>query len=274
MEYWLAGIGTLVLALITFVVAIVKPWWNKPRFSLEFDNKEPYCKEAEISGDVTVPYGKQIVTLVSEKRVQGYWLRLKVTNVGRSVAKRCVGKLVKVMDESGKELKDYDPMILHWVGTRQNEVPLSPIDLNQKEHEFLDLIYTRDDMPEAAFICTDIVPRGIPKSFKPGEYLVQLTVYGDNVNPEPKRFRLHWGASDFKDIRLQEIANRGFDMRQSQIWIPVLYAIGVAFVAVSATILHTYRPFSEWIGWFNAAAGLAFIIGGGVWAFLERRRQS
>ena len=63
-------------------------------------------------------------------------------------------------------------------------------------------------------------------------------------------------------------------MRQSQIWIPVLYAVGVAFFAVSAMILHSYHQFPEGIGWFNAVAGLTFIIGGGVWAFLAGRRQS
>jgi len=62
-------------------------------------------------------------------------------------------------------------------------------------------------------------------------------------------------------------------VQNAQIWVPVLYSVGVAFFAVSATILHSYHQFSEYIGWFNAGAGLAFIIGGGIWASIVWRRR-
>ena len=105
---------------------------------------------------------------------------------------------------------------------------------------------------------------------------------------EPQEFRpiehpdylKQWLTScrdELQNWRKQRSSKRTFwriNMRQSQIWIPVLYAVGVAFFAVSAMILHSYHQFPEGIGWFNAVAGLTFIIGGGVWAFLAGRRQS
>jgi len=195
---WLAGIGTLALAFVTAWVTWIKPWLDKPKFSVEFDNCEPYCRPALVSS-------KEPYTIDGHppQLVNAYWLRLKVKNSGNLVAKRCIGKLVKVMDGSGKELPSYDPMQLHWVGTSGEDVPLRPIDLNRGEHEFLDIIYTRADCPDKAFICTDTVVRGISKYFSPGQYRIQITIYGDNVDPESRGYDLIWGASHFKDIGLK-----------------------------------------------------------------------
>lgn len=131
-------------------------------------------------------------------------MRLKITNSGKSVAKRCVGKLVKVMDDSGRELTNYDPVVLHWVGTSWDDVPFRPIDLNQGEYEFLDVFFTRTDHPQNAIICTDAYARGIPKIISVGTYQIQITIYGDNVNPCPNEFRLIWAATNYRDIRLEE----------------------------------------------------------------------
>ena len=195
-EYLLTGLGTLALAYITFHIGVLKPWRNRPKFSVTFDNTEPYCRQTriEVRRDAN-----NIVT----KWANAYWIRLRVTNSGKSVAKRCVGKLVKVMKQSGEELAEYDPVALHWVGTDPNEVPLRPVDLNRGEFEYLDIIYTRDDVSSKAFICRDIVPRGIPLFLDPGEYILQITIYADNADPETNKYRLIWKASSLLDIKFQ-----------------------------------------------------------------------
>lgn len=197
---WLSALGTISLALITFIIAIVIPWWKKPKFKMEFDNVQPFCRETTLAEAISV----EGVTAPIPPKL-GYWLRLRVTNSGKSVAKRCIGKLVKVMNDSGRELTNYDPVTLHWVGTSWEDVPFRPIDLNQGEYEFLDVFVTRTDFPDRAFICTDTYLRGIPKDLSPSTYRIQITIYGDNVEPRTKEHRLIWAASNYRDIRLEEI---------------------------------------------------------------------
>ena len=195
-EYILTGLGTLALAYITFHIGVLKPWRNRPKFSVNFENIEPYCRQADIEASRDIN-GSVI------KLAKSYWIRLRVTNSGKSVAVRCIGKLAKVMKHSGEELPQYDPVALHWVGTDPNGVPLRPVDLNRGEYEYLDIIHTRNDIPDKAFICRDNVPRGIPSFLDPGEYILQITIYADNADPETQKYRLFWNASNFLDIKLQ-----------------------------------------------------------------------
>jgi hypothetical protein len=194
--YFLTFLGTLLLVIITLYIGVIRPWLNRPKFYVTFDNTEPYCRQTEIE------VSKDLSGFVT-KRTTAYWIRLRVTNSGKSVAKRCIGKLVKVMKQSGEELAEYDPFSLHWVGTDPDEIPLKPVDLNRGEYEYLDLIYTSADAPKKAFIYTDHVPRGIPTFINPGEYILQVTIYADNADPETKKYRLIWKASDFLDIKLK-----------------------------------------------------------------------
>ena len=192
----MAGIGTLALAVVAFYIEIIRPWWNRPKFSLKFDNKEPYCREATVKlENMEPPYN---VTLA-------YYIRIRVANIGKSVAKRCVAKLAEVADDSGKTLSGYDPWALHWVGTDLHEVPFSAIDLNQNEYEYFDVLHTIENKPELAIICKDESLRGINPWFTKGEYILQITVYGDNCKPVTQKYRLVCGASDHKDIKLEAL---------------------------------------------------------------------
>ena len=185
--YWLAGFGTLALALATVWVQIIKPWWNRPKFSVEFENRVPYCRVARIRG--TKSYG--------------YYVRIKVINSGRSVARRCIGKVTQIMDNAGKELLDHDPVALPWVGTDINEVPFRPIDLNNKEYEYLNIVYKTDKNPQLAMIWKDQIPRGTSSELSKGEYILQVTIYGNNVKPLTQRYKLNCGDSDYKDINME-----------------------------------------------------------------------
>lgn len=195
LPYWLAGMGTLALAAITFHIEIVRPRRNKPEFHIDFRNEEPYCRAVPEVVDATVD---PISTTPS------YWIRLKVSNVGKSVAKKCVGKLVRVMTADGSELVNYDPVALHWVGTEFGR-PMLHVDLNHTEYEYLDVLHTRQDRPSQALICRDTSLRGVPDSLPPGEFILQITIYGENVEPESKKFRLIWGAGHYMDIRLDSL---------------------------------------------------------------------
>src|SRR3990170_8414429 len=116
---WVSAIGTVlavIVAIVLSVSSLIAKWWNKPRFKVEFTNEKPYCRTTNFP------------------QYQAYWIRLKVLNVGRSVAKDCKGKLVKIIDaETKEERKDFDPIVLYWVGEPFGE----PIDINENDGEFL-----------------------------------------------------------------------------------------------------------------------------------------
>jgi len=182
----IAGIGTFALAVMTFFIEIILTFWNRPCFAIEFENREPFCR----------------VTRVNDTRLHAYYVRLRVFNSGRSVAKNCLGKITEVTDVKGTGLVDYDPVQLSWVGTKLDTIPLSTIDLNAKDYEYLNLVYVRSDNAGVAYIAKDELPRGTTVCFFPDSYIIQVTIYGQNVKPISKKYLLTIGAKRFHDIRL------------------------------------------------------------------------
>jgi hypothetical protein len=186
---WLSAIGTLSLAVITSYISIIRPWWIKPKFDVEF-NKED-CRKADMPQN-------------------SYWLRVKVTNTGRSVAKRCFGKIVKFIDNSG-ERKDLDPVMLHWIGTTWGYPPYPPffttIDLNRKQHALLDVLVTKANSPGKAFIFTYGFLDGTNTTdILDGNGHIQITIDGDDVEPHTREYSIIWdNMSDHTSIRLKEL---------------------------------------------------------------------
>jgi len=186
-----SAFGTLAIVFVTVYLQFIKPWSQQPRFRIEFDMGEPYCRKTSV--DVKLDNERTYTT-------EAYWLRIRVRNLGKSVAKRCIGKLVVVMDRDGNRIERYDPVTLKWVGTDEDAVPLWPIDLNPEEYEYLDVLSTRYDVKNWAYIMTDRMRRGIPKVLSPGSYILHITIYGDGVSPESKYFSVHWLGQSFTSI--------------------------------------------------------------------------
>ena len=96
---WLTAIGTV----SAVVLVLFKDWfikiYRRPKLITEFSNSEPYCRYA------------------SENNIKKYWMRLRIKNIGRSIAKGCEVKLVRIINpKTQKEAVDFDPVTLHWVG--------------------------------------------------------------------------------------------------------------------------------------------------------------
>ncbi len=181
---WFSAGGTIFLALITVFIAIVMPRWRKPKFKVEFDKK--FCRTAEVPEN-------------------SYWLRLKVTNTGKSMAKRSFGKIVKFKDDSG-DRTDLDPVMLHWIGTPWGYPPFfTTLDLNREQHALLDVLVTKADSPGKAFIFTYGFLGGAPKDILSGNGQIQITIDGDDVEPHTREYSIIWdNISDYTSIRLQE----------------------------------------------------------------------
>jgi hypothetical protein len=201
---------TFITLLVTLFVTLFLPWRRQPRFAIEFENKEPYCRPLE---QVTILVNKHDditgkETLVQEKVPwTSYWLRLKVTNRGRSVAKICSGRLVKFMGKSGP-IETHDLVKLHWINTpwsAQEYFP--PIDLNRGEHDFLDILVTRleHDRKALLFMSPENLFSNNPDKVPDGTCAIQVTVYGDNVDPCTKEYSIDWDGDNYDDIRLHEV---------------------------------------------------------------------
>ena len=214
---WLVAIGTLALAMVTFITLLVTlivtlflPWRRRPWFTIEFANCQPYCRPLPPRPIDVVVIGRnergEAVPFVQRfPSAESYWLRLKVTNSGKSVAKNCSGRLVKFMDNS-KELEGHDLVKLHWINTPWSRQEFFPsIDLNRGEHDFLDVLVTRPEYKrkELLFMSPENLFSDNPDMVPEGTCRIQVTVYGDNVEPCSKKYSITWEGSNYTDITLK-----------------------------------------------------------------------
>ncbi|MBI2836380.1 MAG: hypothetical protein HYX85_01640 [Chloroflexi bacterium] len=162
------------------------------------------------------------------------WLRVKVTNIGRSTAKNCLGRLVELDDE--RNPTDRDPVKLHWIDTPWQEGTelFTTIDLHRGESGFLDVLLTMQEKDAKRYLFKGaervaVSPEGtaIPKGavliimgdktmwvktevkrdeLPSGTDAVRITVYGDNVKPCPKQYSISFEGENpkYTGIRLKE----------------------------------------------------------------------
>lgn len=196
---WIAisALATTAMVIISFVV-FIRPTFRRPKFSIDFSVGLPFCRQS---------------TSTDFKRIDlwtdTYWIRLRVKNTGKSIAKHCLGKIIKIMDDKGQENDKFDIMHLHWVGTGGwQDVPFQTLDLNRGEFAYLDILATQSGN-DAIYIAGDQFPwtkyerRQTLDHLSPGKYILCISVYGDDVNPETKYISLIWGGSGITDIKLE-----------------------------------------------------------------------
>lgn len=190
---WLTAIGTvgavIVVLLLVFLNTLLKEY-QRPALTIEFENKEPFCRHTVRENEV--------------ERYTAYFLRLRVKNTGRSMARDCEGKLVKILDvQPPYERTDFDPSNLHWAGHGTNNA----ISIHKKAYEYLDIIYVRERMPDI-FLCTNQVePRGFPLAFPRQDYILNIVLFGKNTEPIEKFFKFHIEAGfavGYDKVSLQE----------------------------------------------------------------------
>lgn len=205
---WLTAIGTVLAAVVAFVIAFradFRRWYNRPRFEIEFGNKEPFSRHSRVTIrnplDGTLFLGPDGKPLVSDS----YWIRIRVRNTGRSVARGCEGKLVRITHTRDKtDRTDFDPVMLHWVGVPHRiEFIGKPIDINKGEYEYLDVVYTPAIYPNQFFIpAEDIEPRGINLTPPREDYYLRIVLYGANVEPLGKTFLLRNTGEKYDSFEL------------------------------------------------------------------------
>jgi hypothetical protein len=183
----MTAIGTLVAVVVALVLGFfpaIRRWWDRPKFGVDYENVEPFCRHTLVYS-ITAAAGLGLTT------VPAFWIRLRVKNVGRSVARSCEGKLLRIIElPSMKERTDFDPTILQWVGTKRN-----PIDISKGEYEYLDVVHTISDRPSLLFVTArEEEPRGINLSPPLKDYIIHIALYGANVQPLLRIYKLRSGA--------------------------------------------------------------------------------
>lgn len=206
----LTSIGTIaavVVALFAIFLPLIISWLRRPRLQFEFENKEPFCRHT--FGLIDLGSGQQV-------RLNSYYVRLRVKNFGRSITRRCEGKLIAIAHKDLKSLRqDFDPVILHWVGSdiilrnlsansrSIQHSKTSTVDINSKEYEYLDLISSNERTGRFEIQAIDYdIPRGIVMDPQRDDYFILITLYAENAKPISEIYRITCGSS-YDDYKLK-----------------------------------------------------------------------
>lgn len=203
----LGTLGAVAVALFAVFWPSIIAWWKKPRLKFEFENKEPFCRHT---------FGKTSLDTGMTLRVNSYYVRLRIKNIGRSIARRCEGKLVAIAHKDLKSLRqDFDPVVLHWVGsdtfirnfgggiTSIQQSKNFTIDINSKEYEYLDLISIDENSNHYLIQAIDYdIPRGIVLDPQRDDYYFLVTAYAENSNPISEIYKVIDGQT-YDSVKLK-----------------------------------------------------------------------
>ncbi len=120
---------------------------------------------------------------------QAYTIRLRVENCGRSVARNCEAKITKIFDMDQKKVIYFDPVPLRWVVSNNSQR-----DLCKSEYDFLYIVQTRENDINNIFFKTgyNLISSHFPRK----NYIFEIVLYGENVGPYFKSYRLEDKRSD------------------------------------------------------------------------------
>lgn len=161
----------LAISLIALLLSAFNAYWNfirKPKLKIVYKDEEPYRKYLSSETDFSPEW----------------YIRFKVINVRKAVAKRCVGKIVEWYT-GDRRVESFDPIKLHWVSNGLEDY--SGIDLSYQEFDYLDLVVTQ--RKENRFrIYSNTHLRGIPLYFNMNEkHTLKVAVYS-----EKEAFQFSW----------------------------------------------------------------------------------
>jgi hypothetical protein len=127
-------------AIIAIFQNDIRRYLNRPIIEISFKNEEPWCRDAiDPSWDAN--------SFV-------YYYRVKITNNGKTTAKKCEGKINSIQLENGNLFAPFDPIVLDWVGHKTET-----IEINRDEHEFLGLLSVRQtDVSQFIISADDFSP--------------------------------------------------------------------------------------------------------------------
>lgn len=186
-----AAIGTVAVAVATFLAVLValfgRDLWGRrhaPILQIGYDPREPYCRDTPM---IVENHG-------AKSTVDSHWLRVRITNKGRSTARSCKGKMIAIYGPDGVPRDDRDPMLLRWSSTPGDKA-FEALDLARDEWQFLDVAYAQDNLA-FALIAAEPTPAGFPKTLEAERsHRVKIAVYADNAEPSTAEFVVTYGGT-------------------------------------------------------------------------------
>jgi hypothetical protein len=177
-EFSLQNILTFLAILVALFNQQIWATMTKPRIHYLFKKEYPYVKLAALN--------------IEESRIFGCkWLRLRITNSGRSVAQSCETWLegLEKWDNNSKLWKNcepFDPIILHWVGNPMpvdNEFKMEWITKNLSRNStcFVDIGFIEPQSFELNLETSIPAIRGIAYKWPAGNYRLHFVTYGNNI---------------------------------------------------------------------------------------------
>lgn len=190
-------LGAVFVALFAIFWPNMSRWQNRPILKFEFNNKEPFCRKIP---NILNPTTGKITQLNS------YYVRLRIKNIGNSIARNCKGKLIAVAHKDlGTLRQDFDPVILRWVG---NYNSTGVLDINSLEYEYLDVLSTNEKSDRFHIAAIDYsIPRGITMDPQRDDYFILVSVYAENAEPIDNVYKITNG-SEHDEVRLSVATER------------------------------------------------------------------
>lgn len=193
----LSAIGTLSLAFLVVYKDII----SKPIIDIEFEQIEPFCRASMTPTTTTGPQEHAVPSTTD-----GYWIRIRVINRGRLAANNCEGRLVEIQHGDGSPFQPFDPVVLHWVGRRN----FNRININSRDYEYLDVLYTLNGNDEVIINCQESRPlgtlpqRGIETTLPPAPYFIKISISCENAKPISKEYLIEWNGI-WNEIIMSEV---------------------------------------------------------------------
>jgi hypothetical protein len=189
---WVTAFGTIGAVGVALFVAFLNNLlerYRRPILKIEFENKIPFCRH----------------TPIGDEGRDGYFLRLRIRNVGKSMARDCEGKVVRILDAATRqERKDFDPTNLHWAG---HHLSRKIVSIHRTAYEYLDVIWVQKDDPVIYTYPVQEESTGTPTAFTREEarmLILDIVLFGTNTKPVEKLFKVRTDGDDWDKVSLEE----------------------------------------------------------------------
>lgn len=197
--------GTAVV--VALFQEIIKNYLNRANLNMRIKLLPPDCHQIDLRNSITGDYVRKAI-----------YIRIRVTHDSGQIAKNTEIIISKVLKLNSNNkwitVKSFLPMNLRWSHTHTKVETIPP---KSFKHCDLGSFQQKDGIVTKFIIDTIVQPnsvsnREIPNELKPGTYLIECVLTGENIKPQIKKWKLHfnpnWSNSEKnmlnKNIKIEE----------------------------------------------------------------------
>jgi len=181
---YVAGLAALVTSWISLYFSVIRTALRRPVFKVGMDSH----------------------TVVFDPKVgQKTYLRLKVTNIGQSPAKNCVGRLLEVRHADGTFF-DFDPFYFFWA--RQDDIvaDFSPVIIYTGDTEYFDVIsITHKEKTFKFRVSSRKLTIHTGNKFPVESVYLKIAIYADDMLPYQAWYRVIMNPKSLKEAHLEKV---------------------------------------------------------------------